>query len=88
MLIIRPGTLANSTNKSFVRYEYCIHPTQLPVMTAQGVGLRSPKDPWVNRSRSDRTGAANVMVARITPRLGQSRSRMMYSVEGAIILLL
>lgn len=52
------------------------HPMQLPVMKAQGVGLREPSVPREMAVRTDLRGAANMKLAAIMPKRGQTYSRI------------
>jgi hypothetical protein len=45
------------------------HPMQLPVMNAHGVGLSVPSVPMVIECRTDLSGAANMKLATIMPRV-------------------
>mmetsp|Transcript_14675 Transcript_14675/g.24693 ORF Transcript_14675/g.24693 Transcript_14675/m.24693 type:complete len:89 (-) Transcript_14675:157-423(-) len=50
---------------------------QLPVINAQGVGLRLPSVPTEMAWRTDWSGAANMMLATMQPKRGQTYSRTM-----------
>eukprot|EP00984_Skeletonema_dohrnii_P022840 scaffold11933_cov117-Skeletonema_dohrnii-CCMP3373.AAC.12 len=50
---------------------------QLPVINAHGVGFNTPSVPTEMARRTDWSGAANMMLATMQPRRGQTYSRTM-----------
>ena len=82
MDINNPGALAKKTNKSFVMKEYASHPIVLPVMKAQGVGFRLPREPNSMADNSDLIGAANVSVDKTHPIEGAINSSRMNAKDG------
>jgi len=59
-------------NGSRTKYQYITHPNVFPVMAAKRKGFKLPRLPCLRADLMSLTGAANIMVAMIPPRVGQT----------------